>query len=94
VDLDSRYRDIDKAEYQFDDGRKATYRRRRFLPGAAAMATLTRVTVEEGDRLDLLTAANLGNPEHYWQVCDANDVLDPNQLEIVGRRVRVPIPKV
>lgn len=94
MDLDSRYRDIDKAEYQFDDGRKVTYRRRRFLPGAATMATLTLVTVEEDDRLDLLTAANLGNPEHYWQVCDANDVLDPNQLEIVGRRVRVPIPKV
>lgn len=93
MEHDSRYRDLEKAEFEFDDGRKVTYRRRRFLPGAATMSTLTRVTVEEGDRLDLITAASLGNPEHYWRVCDANDVMDPNQLEIVGRRIRIPIPK-
>jgi hypothetical protein len=51
------------------------------------------VTVEEGDRLDLITAERLGNPEHYWRVCDANDVMDPNQLETVGRRLRIPIPR-
>lgn len=94
MEHESRYHDIEKAEYEFDDGRKVTYRRRRFLPGGDTLATLTRVTVEEGDRLDLMTAANLGNPEHFWRVCDANDVIDPNQLEIVGRRIRVPIPRV
>lgn len=94
MDHESRYRDLEKAEYSFADGRRVTYRRRRFLPGAETLSTLNRVTIEEGDRLDLITAANLGNPEHFWRVCDANDVMDPNQLEIVGRRIRIPIPKV
>jgi hypothetical protein len=93
MEHESRYRDLEKAEFTYDDGRNVTYRRRRFLPGAATMETLTRVTVEEGDRLDLITTASLGSPEHYWRVCDANDVMDPNQLEIVGRRIRIPIPR-
>lgn len=94
MEHESRYHGIEKKEYEFDDGREVTYRRRRFLPGGKTMPTLTKVTVGEGDRLDLITAANLGNPENFWRVCDANDVMDPNQLEIVGRRVRIPIPKV
>lgn len=89
-----RYHDIEKAEYELSDDREVTYRRRRFLPGGDSMKTLTRLTVEEGNRLDLITAATLGDPEQFWRVCDANDILDPNELEIVGRRVRVPIPKV
>ncbi|MCZ6738790.1 MAG: hypothetical protein O7C01_03310 [Actinobacteria bacterium] len=94
MEHDSRYHTIKKAEFEFSDGREVTYRRRRFLPGADTMTTLTRVTVEGGDRLDLITAASLGDSEQFWRVCDANDVMDPNELEIVGQRVRVPIPKV
>lgn len=90
----SRYYDIEMAEYEFEDGREITYRRRRFLPGGETMATLTHYTVAAGDRLDLITAAALGDPLQFWRVCDANNVLDPNGLEAVGTRVRVPIPRV
>lgn len=90
----SRYHELESAEYTFPDGRAITYRRRRFLPGGASMATLTHVTIAAGERLDLITAATLGDPEQYWRVCDANDLLHPSTLEIVGRQVRIPIPKV
>lgn len=90
----SRYHDLETAGYVFADGRQVTYRRRRFLPDATAMPTLTHVVVAAGDRLDLITAAALGDPEQYWRVCDANGVLRPDVLESVGRRVRIPIPQM
>ncbi len=93
MEHNSRYFSIETADYEFTDGREVTYRRRRFLPSAESMATLRHVTVTEGDRLDLITATNLGDPEQYWRVCDANDVMDPHTLETVGGRVRVPIPR-
>ncbi len=88
----SRYYNIETAAYEFVDGRQVVYRRRRFLPGADALQTLRHVTITGGDRLDLITAAALGDPEQYWQICDANDVLRPDTLEVVGRRVRIPLP--
>ena len=90
----SRYYHLEKAEYEFADGRAITYRRRRFLPAGSSMETLARVNVADGDRLDLITAATLGDPEQFWRVCDANDVLQPGELEIVGIRLRIPIPRL
>jgi hypothetical protein len=94
MEYTSRYYNVDTADYVFADGRHVAYRRRRFLPGAGALQTLTWVTVEGGDRLDLITAASLGDPELYWQICDANDVLRPDELEVVGRRLHIPLPRM
>ena len=35
----------------------------------------------------------LGDPEAFWRVCDANDALNPGELEQAGRRLRVPLPQ-
>ena len=40
-----------------------------------------------GDRLDLITARTLGDPEQFWRICDANDALDPDDLAEPGRRL-------
>jgi len=90
----SRYYALETTTLTLPDGRQVAYKRRRFLPDGATLPLLTEVLVVEGDRLDLITARTLGDPEAFWRVCDANNVLDPFELtESIGRRVRVPIPQ-
>jgi hypothetical protein len=93
-DAGSRYASIPTATLRDADGRAVAYVRRRFLPLGAALPLLVEVTVTQGDRLDLITARTLGDPEHFWRVCDANDALDPVELTSeVGRMLRVPFPQ-
>jgi hypothetical protein len=52
------------------------------------------VTVTQGDRLDLIAARTIGDPEQFWRVCNANNALDPFDLPAgLGRVLRVPIPQ-
>jgi hypothetical protein len=88
----SRYAAVETATLQDDDGKAIVYLRRRFVPSPDRFATVREVVVAQGDRLDNLTAKYLGDPEQFWQVCDANGVLVPEDLEAVGRRVRITLP--
>jgi hypothetical protein len=93
-DPTSRYANLETAELTDRDGRRIAYLRRRFLPQGRLMPLLAEVTVEPGDRLDLITARTLGDPEHFWRVCDANDAMDPFELtDETGRSLRVPVPE-
>jgi nucleoid-associated protein YgaU len=59
------------------------------------MPLLVEVTVTEGDRLDLITARTLGDPEQFWRICDANNTMHPAALTAQpGQRVRVPVPQL
>lgn len=90
----SRYHTIERATLDGPDGRAIPYIRRRFLPQGKVLALLVEVTVEEGDRLDLITARHLGDPEQFWRICDANDAMDPFELaDEPGRPLRVPLPQ-
>jgi hypothetical protein len=53
---------------------------------------LVEHTVVQGERLDNITARYLGDPTQFWQVCDANGVLEPAELEQLGRTVRIALP--
>jgi len=91
----SRYYDLETATYTTPDGRVVAYKRRRFLPRGGEMSLLAEVTVIRGDRLDLIAARTLGDPEQFWRVCDANDAMNPVILtEEPGRTLRVPVPQV
>jgi hypothetical protein len=92
-DSASRYAAVETATLRDADGRAIAYIRRRFLPQGFGMPVLVEVVVAPGDRLDLITARTLGDPEAFWRVCDANDALDPGELERAGRRLRVPLPQ-
>lgn len=92
-DSSSRYAAIETTTLRDAEGRAVAYVRRRFLPQGSGMPVLAEVVVAPGDRLDLITARTLGDPEAFWRVCDANDALDPTELERVGRRLRVPLPQ-
>ncbi len=90
----SRYYNLETVKLTLPDGREAVYKRRRFLPRGSAMPLLITVAVTEGDRLDLITARTLGDPEHFWRVADANDAMNPFDLTTdIGRVLRVPIPQ-
>jgi hypothetical protein len=89
----SRYYALEEVSLTTADGRIITYKRRRFLPDGEKMPLLVEVTVTEGDRLDLITARTLGDPEQFWRICDANNAMDPLDLTAeVGTVVRVPVP--
>jgi DNA polymerase elongation subunit (family B) len=89
----SRYYNIEIAKYVTADGREIVYLRRRFLPSSATAVIIAMHNVEEGDRLDNVTAKYVGDPEQFWQVCDANDAMRPDELtEEIGRRLKFPMP--
>jgi len=93
-DASSRYAAVETATLRDVDGRVVAYVRRRFLPQGAGLPLLIEVDVVQGDRLDLITARTLGDPEAFWRICDANNALDPAELtRAPGRRLRVPLPQ-
>ena len=90
----SRYRGVGTATFELHDGRVITYLRRRFVPPPESFAELGEVTVTQGDRLDLIAAAQLGDAELAWRICDANGALRPEELtELIGRRLRITLPE-
>jgi hypothetical protein len=91
----SRYYALETAPYTAPDGRVVAYKRRRFLPQGAGMPLLVEVPVTGSDRLDLIAARTLGDPEQFWRVCDANDAMNPLDLTAeLGRTLRVPVPQL
>ena len=51
-------------------------------------------TITEGDRLDLITYRTLGDPEQFWQICDANNAMNPVELtEDLGSSLVIPLPQ-
>ena len=90
----SRYYSLATAAFILPDGREVRYVRRRFLPRAEDMPLLAEVMVTEGDRLDVITYRALGDPLHFWRVCDANNAMNPDDLTAeVGRTLRIAIPQ-
>lgn len=90
----SRYSAIETVTMTLPDGRSVAYKRRRFVPPADGQPLLVEVTVGQGERLDLITARVLGDPEQFWRICDANIALDPLELtEEPGRLLRVALPQ-
>lgn len=94
-DPTSRYYECETATFVLKDGTEIAYKRRRFLPNGNAMPLLTEISIADGDRLDLITARTLGDPQQYWRICDANNTMNPADLiSEIGRTVRVPVPQM
>ncbi len=90
----SRYHGIPMRELKTSEGRIITYKGRRLIPPGESLPVLSEMTVNQGDRPDLIAARSLGDPEQFWQICDANDVLDPLELtDLPWRRIRIPLPQ-
>jgi nucleoid-associated protein YgaU len=88
----SRYVDIETTTLVDADGEKIAFIRRRFVPQAADLAVVGQVTVRQGDRLDLLAGQQLGDPELFWRIADANTAMDPLALtEVPGRKLAIAV---
>jgi hypothetical protein len=88
----SRYAGLPLAEAEVD-GRSVRYVSRRFIPEPERFAVVREHVVAEGERPDTVAAVELGDPEQYWRLCDANNVRDPEELVETGRIVRVTLPE-
>lgn len=94
-DYTSRYYRLETATHETLAGHTVRYVRRRFLPRGEQQPLLVEVTVNDGDRLDLITARTLGDPLQFWRVADANNAMNPPDLTAEpGATIRVPIPQV
>ena len=89
----SRYQNVDTATLETADGRVIAYLKRRFVPQPERFTTIQEYVVVQGDRLDNITARFLADPEQFWRVCDANRALRPEELEEIGRRLRITLPE-
>jgi hypothetical protein len=89
----SRYHGVALGARSLPDGRLQVFVRRRFVPSSDRFTTLQEHVVVGGERLDLIAAKYLGDPEQFWRICDANGVVRPSELEVVGRRLRVTLPE-
>lgn len=93
-DPSSRYYYLDNAIWTDARGERTAYKRRRFIPQPEEFQKLAEWPVAQGDRFDVVAARTLGDPQEYWQLADANRVMDPDELtETPGRRLVVPMPK-
>ena len=94
-DSTSRYYSKETGTYTTPDGQEITYVKRRFLPQGEDRPLLVETTVNASDRLDLITARTLGDPQQFWRVADANNAMNP--LDLVsepGKTLRIAIPQV
>lgn len=74
--------------------RELRYIKRRLIPAGESMTTLLEHTFVEGERLDMITARYLGDPTQFWRVCDANNVMEPDELEEVNRPIKIAMPNI
>jgi hypothetical protein len=89
----SRYYRVGTATLQKSDGTNIIYLKRRIIPPAENLTLVLEHQVKQGDRLDNLSAAYIGDPEQFWQIADANNAMKPEELtDEPGRWLRITQP--
>ncbi|MFD7232297.1 hypothetical protein [Streptomyces sp. NPDC059881] len=89
----SRYHDAEIGVHTQPDGTEVRYTRRRLLPPLPDAEDTVPHTVSSGERPDHLGQRYVGDPGQWWQIADANPVLDPGELTVEpGREIRIPLP--
>lgn len=93
-DHTSRYYHLEDKIHETPDGYQIAYKARRFLPQGKDLPLLDEATVRVEERLDLIAARSLGDSLLFWQICDANNAMDPFDLVAeTGSVLRVPVPQ-
>ena len=89
---ESRYHGVPTAQIAGPDGRPLTYLARRLAPQPEAFFTQRLRRTRQGERLDQIAAAEIGDPTAFWLLCDANGALWAEELEEPGVEVRITLP--
>jgi hypothetical protein len=91
--MNSRYTGIATSTLVAADGTTIAYVQRRFIPQPVQLVQLQQHSVVQGDRLDVLAAQFLGDPQLFWRICDANGAMRPQDLtSTVGTVLRICLP--
>lgn len=91
----SRYRGLPLQTFVDAAGREHVHVARRIVPAPEALAEVARVTVNDGDRLDNIAAAQFADPRWWWRLADANRAIAPTELtgpQALGRELRITLP--
>jgi hypothetical protein len=89
----SRYRDNENRTREMDDGEIVVYRERRLIPRQEDHVTMQTLVRTPEERIDQISRRALGDPSQFWQLCDANVVMNPHDLlEDPRALVNVPAP--
>ena len=84
----SRYANVPDATITTADGREVRYKTTRFI---AETPALVGHIISRGERLDHIAYFYFRAPERFWRICDANEALNPADLEAqVGRKINIP----
>lgn len=91
---ESRYYGLPLLTYRATPaGEAVSYVSRRFIPPPEDFALLQRYRVRQGDRIDVIAGSILGNPLSYWQICDANRALEPDDVTVSpGEFIAITLP--
>lgn len=90
----SRYNGVATLETVGPGGRPIAYLARRFITAPDDLVVVREVVVVQGDRLDLLAARLIGDPEQWWKIADANPTLRPDELtDAPGQVLRIVAPE-
>jgi len=90
----SRYYGLPVLTLTQPDGTQVLYVARRLLPDPDTLSQVGSYTVRPGDRLDLIAATQLGDPQQAWRIADAARVLDPDELtQTPGSMLRITLPQ-
>jgi hypothetical protein len=47
-----------------------------------------------GERLDIVAFNYYRNPEKFWLIADANSEMDPEDLQVPGRQLKIPPDRI
>jgi hypothetical protein len=89
----SRYHGLKFGVWTAADGSEHPFVLRRFLPPPDRFALLHLHVVKQRERLDHIAAAEFGDPEQFWLLCDANNAMRPAELEEPDRVLRITLPE-
>ena len=90
----SRYYGTAVNVFMAPDGTQIPYLARRLVPQPGSFTTVAQYTVVVDDRADLLAFRFLGDAGQWWQIADANPVLDPRDLTATpGVQIRNTLPR-
>jgi hypothetical protein len=84
----SRYAAVGDLTINAADGRAIKYKKTRFTPRTDAQSGHL---VHQGERLDHISQRYYRDPERFWRIADANQVMWPDELtDKAGRVILVP----
>jgi len=90
----SRYYGTAVNTFTAPNGTQIPYLARRLVPQPDSFTTIAQHVMVTGDRADLLAFRFLGDAGQWWQIADANPVLDPRDLTTTpGLQIRITLPQ-